>query len=198
MKIPLQLKLKKKVHQSIAYAQDLIVEELYRFFPKAILHGGTAIWRCYQGNRFSEDIDAYLPRKEPLNAFFESLSKKGFRIVKKRIKEHSLYSLLEFMRVPVRFEALFVQKQNAALKEYETAQGTFTHVYTLSPSDLIEEKKAAFLKRKKIRDLYDIFFLVQYLKNKKNLDLKKLKEIQIEDEKNLKALIITGPFPTAK
>ena len=27
---------------------------------KIVLHGGTAIWRCYAGNRFSDDLDLYV------------------------------------------------------------------------------------------------------------------------------------------
>lgn len=61
-KIPLNLKLKRKIQKDIAYAQDIIIEELYTFFSTAVLHGGTAIWRCYNGNRFSEDIDFYIPQ----------------------------------------------------------------------------------------------------------------------------------------
>ena len=58
--IPLILKLKKATHREIAKAQDLIVETLYEVFETAVFHGGTAIWRCYKGNRFSEDIDIYM------------------------------------------------------------------------------------------------------------------------------------------
>ncbi|MBM3309818.1 MAG: hypothetical protein FJY77_06125, partial [Candidatus Altiarchaeales archaeon] len=53
--IPLALRLKKQAHKKVAEAQDIIVRELYNVFDNAVLHGGTAIWRCYQGNRFSED-----------------------------------------------------------------------------------------------------------------------------------------------
>ncbi|MEM1546291.1 MAG: nucleotidyl transferase AbiEii/AbiGii toxin family protein [Candidatus Methanomethylicia archaeon] len=35
--------------------------EIYNSFPEAVIHGGTAIWRCYGSNRFSEDVDVYLP-----------------------------------------------------------------------------------------------------------------------------------------
>ena len=115
MKIPLMLRIKKKAHQDIAYAQDLMMEEVYRFFPKAVFHGGTALWRCYQGNRFSEDIDMYLPHKENVNKFFERLQQKGFVIHKKRIKENSLYSELEFNRTMGRFEQLFLAKKGAVL-----------------------------------------------------------------------------------
>ncbi|MEK6826160.1 MAG: nucleotidyl transferase AbiEii/AbiGii toxin family protein, partial [Nanoarchaeota archaeon] len=95
--IPLNLKLKKRVQRDLAYAQDILIGELYRFFPDAIIHGGTAIWRCYNGNRFSEDIDVYIPKhNEIINNFFKSLEIRGFSIVKKRIKENSLYSKLTF------------------------------------------------------------------------------------------------------
>ena len=52
-KIPLQVKLKRETHRRIASAQDLIVQEVYAVFERAVLHGGTAIWRCYNGKRFS-------------------------------------------------------------------------------------------------------------------------------------------------
>ena len=62
--IPLNLRLKKKTEKEIAYAQDVILGEIYKFFPNAVLHGGTAIWRCYNGRRFSEDLDFYLPKQK--------------------------------------------------------------------------------------------------------------------------------------
>jgi predicted nucleotidyltransferase component of viral defense system len=195
MKLPLQLKLKKKAHQSIAYAQDLIMEELYHFFPKAVFHGGTAIWRCYQGNRFSEDIDVYLTSKEAVPSFFEKMEQKGFVILKKRVKENSLYSLMEFNRVQVRFEAIFTGKKQAVLKEYETCDGNIIMVYTLSPVALLDEKIAACLKRKKVRDIYDIFFLLRYAAARPK-DMDKIEKIAIIDEENLPTIILSGLVPT--
>ena len=197
MKIPLHLKLKKKVHQTIAYAQDLIVEEMYNFFPRTVFHGGTAIWRCYQGNRFSEDIDVYLTSKEAIDPFFKKLEQKGFKVLKKRVKDNSLYSLLEFDRVQVRFEAIFAKKRKGILKEYEMVDSNFMTVYTLSPDNLLDEKIAACLKRKKVRDLYDIFFLLRYVQTKPK-DLDKIENIMIVDEDNLQAIILSGPIPTVQ
>ncbi len=194
MKIPLHLKIKKDVHKRISYAQDIIMHELYEFFPKAVFHGGTAIWRCYGGNRFSEDIDVYLHTKENLDSLFSSLQLKGFRILKKRIKENSLYSELELDRVQVRFEALFIKK-DGILKEYELVDGTLMTVYTLSADELLKEKIAACLKRGKARDLYDIFFLLHYTK-KKPAELEKVGSVIISDEENLHATVLTGVIPT--
>ena len=93
----------------------------------------------------------------------ESLEKKGFNIIKKRIKENSVYSVLKFNTTLVRFEAIFKDIKNFILKEYETSESVFINVYTLTPEELIKEKVEAYTKRKKIRDLYDIFFLLSQI-----------------------------------
>lgn len=198
--IPLILRLKKNSHKEIAKAQDLIVETLYNIFNNAVFHGGTSIWRCYKGNRFSEDIDVYLTKDlKKINEFFDLLEKKGFIIEKKKITENSIYSTLKFNRENVRFEAIF-KKINGSLKEYETVEGNFLTVYALKPEELIEEKVNAYLNRQKIRDLYDIFFLLRYVENLSSVK-KELKELIVkfknpEDESNLKVLILEGLVPS--
>ena len=199
--IPINLKLKKKSEKDIAYAQDIIVAELYKFFPNAIIHGGTAIWRCYHGNRFSEDVDVYINRDlSKIQGFFQSLETLGFKIIKKRIKENSIYSELLLNNTPTRFEATF-QSKKPLFKKYETSESFFINVYTLSPEDLIIEKVETYLKRKKIRDLYDIYFLLSYVENKQLIGnyLKKLLENyeKPKDEENLASIIIVGLVPNA-
>jgi predicted nucleotidyltransferase component of viral defense system len=199
--IPLSLKLKKKTERDIAYAQDIIVAELYKFFPNAIIHGGTAIWRCYNGNRFSEDVDVYISRDlSKIEEFFKSLENIGFKIIKKRVKEASLYSELEFNRTPVRFEATY-QAKKQFLKKYETSESFFINVYTLSPEDLVIEKVETYLKRRKIRDLYDISFLISHVENRKRVEdyLKKLIKNYEKpiDEENLSRIIIMGAIPSS-
>lgn len=198
--IPLNLKLRNKKDREVAFAQDIIVAELYKFFPEAIIHGGTGIWRCYQGNRFSEDVDVYIKRDEnKITEFFKSLEMKGFKIIKKRLKENSLYSGLKFNDIETKFEATF-QNKKPFFKKYETAESFFINVYTLTPEDLIIEKVETYLSRKKIRDLYDIAFLINHVKNKELIKsyLKKLIE-KFErpiDEENLANIIIVGAVPS--
>jgi len=200
--IPLILRLKKQAHKDIAKAQDLIVESIYEIFDKAVLHGGTAVWRCYSGNRFSEDIDAYIPRNlEKINLFFENLEKKGFVIEKKKIGECSLYSGLKLNRTFVRFEALF-KNVKGELKEYETIDGNLISVYTLLPEELIKEKINAYLARLKVRDIYDVFFLLKYVKDKDKIK-KELGKLILNfknpiDEKELKVLITEGIIPNVE
>lgn len=197
--IPIILRLKKGVHKDIALAQDILIRELYNIFNDAVLHGGTAIWRCYKGNRFSEDLDLYLKRDiEKINLFFTNLEKRGFIIEKKKISEKSLYSELKTNRTSVRFEAIF-KKIDGVLKEYETSDGNLVIIYTLTPEQLVNEKVDAYLKRLKIRDLYDIFFLLRYVKDKTKISLK-IKKLLGEfkrpiDENELKVLILEGIVP---
>ena len=197
--IPLSLRIKRARHRDIAKAQDLIVEEIYKEFENTVLHGGTAIWRCYQGNRFSEDIDVFIPRNiDKINSFFKNLEKKGFIIKKKKISNNSVFSVLDFNRTSARFESLFKSKKGF-LKEYETADGNFITVHTLTPEELIIEKISAYLKRFKVRDLYDIFFLLRYVKDKNKVldELKKLikKFKEPADKEELKTSIIDGITP---
>ena len=200
MRTPLHRKMRRERHKKIAGAQDIVVETLYRVFPRAVLHGGTAIWRCYSGNRFSEDVDAYIEKDtEKINRFFEEMKKAGFEIIKKRMTENSLYSLLSFGGTEVRFEAL-LRRTEGVIKEYETYEGILFNVFTLTPEQMIMEKIGAYLKRRKIRDLYDIFFLLRHVtdaeKLKPNLEdlLRNFKEPV--DEEELKALILFGAIPT--
>ncbi|MDP4039997.1 MAG: nucleotidyl transferase AbiEii/AbiGii toxin family protein [Candidatus Pacearchaeota archaeon] len=201
-KIPLNLRLRKKTEKDIAYAQDLVVKELYKFFPDAIIHGGTAIWRCYQGNRFSEDVDVYIARNlDNIKEFFKSLENVGFKINKKRVKENSIYSELDLNGTSARFEATF-QVKKPYLKKYETSEGFFINVNTLSPEELVLEKVETYLKRLKIRDLYDIGFLLMHVENIEVVGgaLRKLINNYKEplDEKNLAAIILVGVVPSAE
>lgn len=201
--VPLILKLKKNTHKEIAKAQDIIVDELFNCITGAVIHGGTAIWRCYQGARFSEDVDCYLPRDmDKIETFFFNLQKKGFLIKKKKISENSIYSTLTFNRVDVRFECVF-KKTDFVLRDYETIDGNFIPINTLSSEQLVLEKINAFLKRYKVRDLYDIFFLLKFVKERERV-LKRLTEFvklykEPVDTDDLKALLLDSiPLKTQK
>lgn len=127
------------------------------------------------------------------------MEKVGFRVIKKRIRENSLFSKLVFEGTEVRFEAIF-KKTAGIIKEYETIEGVLTNVYTFSPEGLIKEKVDTYLFRRKIRDLYDIFFLMRYVREPAEIKgnvLKLLKEFrEPEDAAQLKALVLFGAVPT--
>lgn len=201
-KIPIILTLKKESQKKIARAQDIIVEEMIKSFDNIVLHGGTAIWRCYNGNRFSEDVDVYISKKaDEIDGFFDNLKKRGMILEKKKVGENSLYSNLKYENVMVRFEAVF-KSIKGELKEYETTEGNLITLRTLLPEELIKEKINAYLKRLKVRDLYDIFFLLRHVRDKKRIknELERLLRNfkNPVDEKDLQLLIITGLTPNVR
>jgi predicted nucleotidyltransferase component of viral defense system len=199
--IPLERKLKKKVHLQVALAQDILVNEIYRFFPRAILHGGTAIWRCFGSNRFSEDLDFYLSSfsKEKLSQFLKNLENLGFSKLKFRQTKNAIFSQFEYTQAIVRFEAIAKKIKEYQTVSFEMIDGNSIIVNTLYPKDLIKEKISAYLKRQKIRDLYDIFFLIKFVKRdsqNKSIINNFLKKYSLpKDEANLKTLIISGAVP---
>lgn len=204
--LPLANRLKKKAHRTLALAQDLMVVEIYNHLNGAVIHGGTAIWRCYGSGRFSEDIDVYLPKKfrksEETKKFIDSLKKKGFEVKKFRERENSIFSSFSYANTTLLFEAVFLDAKNFITKPFEMSDGTFINVYTLSPEDLMKEKVLTYAKRKKIRDLYDIFFFLKLAE--KTDELKKIiKEFvknfkEPADAADLKTLIIYGAVPSVK
>lgn len=200
-KMPLQARLKREAHRKIAYAQDLIVKEVYSIFNNAVLHGGTAIWRCYNGKRFSEDLDFYFPKdKKKIELLFDNLKKKGFVILKEKISDASVYSELELERVSVRLEATF-QKIFGVICDYEMSDGNFISIYSLTAEQFLIEKSNTYLKRFKVRDLWDVFFLLKTVE--KPDKLKELKNLighykKPVDEENLQTIILDGIVPSAK
>lgn len=200
-KIPLQIRLKRETHRKIASAQDSVLKEVYEIFDKAVLHGGTAIWRCYGGKRFSEDLDFYLTKDDKkINLLFDNLKKIGFEIKKKKVSENSIYSELVLDRVSVRLEATF-QNIKGVICDYEMSNGNFMSIYSLTPETFLVEKIGTYLKRFKIRDLWDVFFLLKNIENThkiKEID-KLIKNYKIPiDETDLKSILLEGIVPSAE
>ncbi len=199
MNIPLANRLKKRLHVETALLQDEIVDLVYSF-SQPILHGGTAVWRCYAGNRFSEDLDFYLANHRSFaEEFSTKVKERGLQLLKLKTTENLIFAKVSNNAVEVRFEANFGKKVKGIVKNFEKTDGTFTYILTLSPDDLIVEKMNAFNSRRFIRDIYDVFHLAKYVENKETLvELSKFaRKIETPvDEKNLKTLIYTGLAPT--
>jgi predicted nucleotidyltransferase component of viral defense system len=159
---PLATRLKKRIHREVAEAQDLIVLGTYDVVPGAVLHGGTSIWRCFGGNRFSEDVDFYLPpsAKVKSEALADRFARRGLPRQKLKETQDSLFARFGVGLTAVRFEASFRLVRGVVVRPYEMVDGTFAAVRTLNPEALLREKVAAYLDRRKVRDLYDVFILI--------------------------------------
>ncbi len=197
----MEKRLRKRAHVRLGMLQDEVMDVLYSISDKFILHGGTAIWRCYGGGRFSEDIDLYLSRLP--DGFVESLGSKlksrGLQLVKFKKTGNLIFCKISSPEAEIRLEINFSTKVRAVSIPYEKIDGSSMIVLCLSAEDLIREKADAYTSRKLIRDIYDVYFLLNLVKNPRLLS--KLKPIVIKfqkpmDEDNLKAIIYSGAIPS--
>ena len=191
--------LKKRSQQELALLQDEVVDLLYAVDSTAVFHGGTSIWRCYDGKRFSEDLDFYLIPKTDFEEKLRGESeKRGLKVTKFRKTENSIFSKISNGRIECSLE-LALRKKKGILGVYTKTDGTTMNILILSKEELILEKANAFANRKLIRDIYDVFFLLDNVdldkvRNKLQKIIKDFKEPI--DEGNLKTLVYSGITPT--
>lgn len=202
--IPLAERLKRRTHRSVALAQDILLVAVYDSFPDCVLHGGTAIWRCYGGGRFSEDIDVYLPKHDESATlrFREGILGKGMEELKFKATENTVFGKFEFSGAVVSLEAALRRSPDHMVKPYEMSDGAFMLVNALSPDELVLEKATAYSSRRKVRDLYDIFFLLNVVDDRERVARKIHKMIldyrRPVDEGQLKATVIAGAVPSSE
>lgn len=177
-----------------AKLQDLIIEIIYNYIqPDAVLYGGTAIWRCFGSNRFSEDIDIYVNSDFSKNLKKE-LERNQLKIVWKnpKIKSWKISNGIT--------EVLLKTKIGEPEKipiQYKKVDGSSITVFSLPPLDLAIRKMEAYSQRLFIRDLYDIMFLTNFLNKDDYYTKTKFKEFLSNikkpvDEKILSSLILKG------
>ena len=200
MGIPLYNRLKKQSHREIAALQDLVVDAVYAAQENAVLHGGTAILRCFQGQRFSEDLDFYFKPKE---SFKESLGNKlkslNAEITKFRKTSNAIYAKVKSDRTEISLEIALRSFGKPVASEYEKADGAFIDVFTPTAEELLIEKLSAYKNRKLVRDVFDVYFLSRVVDEKKIREKISgtLKELPRPiDEQNLKNIVISGAVPS--
>ena len=201
MKIPLEKKLVKRSQIEIGYLQDEAIEVLYEIFPKAVLRGGTAIWRCYSGNRLSEDIDIYGNNDVSKEEFLKAFQKRALEVLKFKKIPNLIFAKIKGGNVEIRLEINIAASKEGIIERYEKMDGTKIPVFVLPLEELLIEKIMAYKNRRLIRDIYDVFFISTIIEKVKGVDgIKKLlKDLpKPTDEENLKALIFSGPVPTFK
>lgn len=201
MRIPLFNRLRKRIHVETALLQDEVVDIIYMVSPKAVLHGGTAVWRCYAGNRFSEDLDFYISLSKSFrDRFAKALESRGLSLLKFKQTENVVFSKVSNGTVEVRFEASFRKPKAVEPRPFERVDGSFTNVFTLPAEQLLLEKAEAFSNRRLVRDLYDVFMLSSMLKPNKRLSKKVISLVgkgkKPLDEKNLQAIVFSGAVPS--
>ena len=160
MKLPIAKQLKKQSQVQIALLQDEIIDVLYSLTDDLVFHAGTAIWRCYEGKRFSEDLDFY-SQSFPgiLTEFQESVVSHGLSFLRIEDNGNVIFSSIKNNNAMVRVGVNHVSTVAGNQMAYELSDGS--HVEVLSPTadQFINEKMLAYNDRRYIRDIYDIYHI---------------------------------------
>ena len=197
-----------------AVLEDIIIDILYEEYGRKItMHGGTCVWRCYGGKRFSRDIDLYL-NKEALTikylkkTLFEQLREKNILIKQSRYFDSiNTLSLIVQTNTKVKLDINFNFVEGGEI-DYLTVSGAKKLIIALSAEDLLKEKIETYLDKIKegkeeIQDLYDIWVLKDSVikqskesRYKLRLLLNKIKNKEPQNSKSLESLLIEGLSPS--
>ncbi|MFH2061875.1 MAG: nucleotidyl transferase AbiEii/AbiGii toxin family protein [Candidatus Beckwithbacteria bacterium] len=197
---------KYKINESIVareFVQISFLKEFYRqnFTKDIFFKGGTAIRLLYQGQRFSEDLDFTVSLtpdvfEKKITAFFSSLENQYPFSFKPRKtlagKTYLLTAKVPYVKSMVFVKLDFSMRENVlepkrAILETEYPIVMRGFVNALSKNEILAEKVRAVLKRKKNRDLYDLW-LLQELGVKFNVELIKKKLEFYEEDFDMKIL----------
>jgi predicted nucleotidyltransferase component of viral defense system len=202
MDLPIIGALKRRSERETAQLEDDVVDALFSVTNEIALHGGTAVWRCYGGKRFSKDIDIYLWAKNFKSAFIESMQKLGIEVAKYREKG------ITFIHVRKGSTEIKIEPRNlekaSILAPYERVDGGRMNILALSPEDIVLEKIDAYLDRGAYKDLYDITVLLNSIKDQNKIKkalyqfattLKKPDE-SFQTYNEFRTLIYTGTVPS--
>ncbi len=202
MDLPISSVLKRRNELETAQLEDDVMNVLANITDKMALHGGTAIWRCYGGKRFSTDIDLYVWAEDFREKFIKGIEKIGVEATKFREKGVTSIHVRKNDR-EIKVESRDAEKASI-LMPYERIDGSKVNVLVLSPEDLIKEKIDAYSDRRAYKDLYDITLLLNHVgeprKIKKELSafagsiLKPDENVQSYSE--FKATVYAGVVPS--
>ncbi len=164
MDLPIGSLLKRRSELETAKLEDSVMDLLTGITDRMALHGGTAVWRCYGGKRFSTDIGAYIWDAGVQERFIRGAQKLGIEAAK--FREKGVTSMhVRKNGTEISIEQRNVEK-NAVLVPYERVDGSKVNILALSAEDMVLEKIAAYDGRRAYKDLYDITVLLNSVKER--------------------------------
>lgn len=189
------------------YLQDIALLGIYREFGnKLIFKGGTCLYKLYQLNRFSEDLDFTAESKFKPKDFFMRLPQifSLFNIncsVKVESFQHSINVYLEIngplydgrkesrsrliLNISSR-EKVFLPLLRTPYASLYSEVRPFD-IYAMEEKEILSEKVRAVHQREKARDVYDLWYLLTVRKIPVDFTLvqKKLSYINLKFSQNL-------------
>lgn len=188
------------------YLLELLLYSIYsQFSDTFLLKGGSALYKFYNLNRFSEDLDFVLNKKKidltkVLNKTLKSISLVGIGGGIKNIEKYKneinirlnfkgpLYNgskeSLAFVALNISLREKPVQiKKELLIPSYKEIPSF--EVFVMGAQEIFSEKVRAILTRNKARDIYDFWFLLKRgIKPELSLINKKLKIYKLKFSQN--------------
>ncbi|MBI4450557.1 nucleotidyl transferase AbiEii/AbiGii toxin family protein [Candidatus Woesearchaeota archaeon] len=187
------------------YLLELLLFAIYKKTRAFAFKGGTALYKIYGLNRFSEDLDFTLIKrgfkaKETFNLVLRELSYLGLEGTMREFvayqREINIRLLFKGPLYQGTKESLCYVSVNISLRERPLLEPVpemlpslykeipAFEVYSLQPEELLAEKVRAVLTREKSRDVYDVWFLLKRgFSLNQNLINRKLKHYKLRFDK---------------
>ena len=206
MNLPISNRLKKRAQRDVATLEDVFIKIIYDIDNTAEIHGGTVVWRCFGGRRFSKDIDVYLQSRDELETLKSKIKETTERYGAKMLKFKDTGNLIfaEFIlgdiysEIDINYKSYY---KEYITRNYENVDGSFYEILIPPPEKLLLEKIEAYKDRTSITDLYDMRILADFVDVKlvgKQLKefLDRIKRPDNKEEERLKDLVYEGPIPS--
>lgn len=194
-----------------AVLEDILIGMVYRLSLKFTFHGGTCIWRCHNGNRFSRDIDLYYDlgnddRSDFTKRVVKLLRDNGISVKEQGYnRDTDTLSIIVETNTKCKLDINFKYREGKAI-DYAMVDGSLIKVIGLSADELIDEKIGVLLQktaanRSEIQDLYDIWILKDKAKMSAGVRKRLLEVVTASRERppanagSLNALILSGVAP---
>ena len=167
------------------YFQDLLLFNIYKQTNLLIFKGGTALYKLYGLQRFSEDLDFTLMKDLDVEEIIKKvlINIKGSRIKNIKKLKSSISIKIAFDGIITKYNTvrIDINLKNAIFEKFDVKN--YISFYTdinpfnlriLNPKEIVAEKVHSILNRESARVLYDLFFLLKFVKIDKQLIAKKL------------------------
>jgi len=167
------------------YFQDLLLFNIYKQTNLLIFKGGTALYKLYGLQRFSEDLNftliGDLDIEKTMKRVLFSIEGSEIKDIKKMKNSVSIKAAFKGIITKYNLVRLDITLKNIVLEKFDVKN--YTSSYTdinpfnlriLSSKEMVAEKIHSILNRESARDLYDLFFLLKFANIDRSLIAKKL------------------------
>jgi len=152
-----------------AVLEDMLIGMMFRYSSRFTFHGGTCVWRCCNGNRFSRDVDFYYDlagkdRSDFTKELVKYIKEGGITVKEKGYSNTTdTLSIVVETNTKCKLDINFRYKEGSPI-DYSMVDGSLMKVIGLTAEELMGEKIGVQMEKSargtsEIQDLYDIWIL---------------------------------------